>query len=92
MKRFYLILSLAVLLIPQLLLSQTTKEEFLSNIKYASGIYQPYDYLKQPRHLLQKIIPFLHKSLWKTCSRWIQSQETYEYPRSILAKAQTIAN
>ncbi|MBP9019730.1 MAG: histidine-type phosphatase, partial [Bacteroidales bacterium] len=88
MKRFYLILSLAVLLIPQLLLSQTTKEEFLSNIKYASGIYQPYDYVKTAKTPAPKdYAPFYISHYGRHGSRWIQSQETYEYPRSILAKA-----
>ena len=88
MKRLYLILSLTILLFPQLLLSQTTKEEFLSNIKYASGIYQPYNFVKTATTPSPKgYTPFYISHYGRHGSRWIQTPETYEYPCTILAKA-----
>jgi len=88
MKHLTLLLSITILLLSDLLLAQTTKEEFMSDIKYASGIYQPYNYTPtKATPAPEGYKPFYISHYGRHGSRWVQTSDTYTYPQEILTKA-----
>ncbi|MFA5848398.1 MAG: histidine-type phosphatase [Bacteroidales bacterium] len=76
------------LLFPTLVQAQTTKEEFLSDINHASGIYQIYNYVSAPATPAPKgYKPFYVSHYGRHGSRWIQTPESYTSPQNILNEA-----
>jgi len=77
-----------LLLLPASIQAQTTKEEFLSDIKHAGGIYQIYDYVKTPSTPAPDgYKPFYISHYGRHGSRWVQTPQSYTYPQNILSVA-----
>lgn len=87
MKKFFSIL-LALSMFSVLSHSQTTREEFFSDIRHAAGIYQQYIYVRTP--LTREPAgykPFYISHYGRHGSRWLSSSKTYTSPCSILGEA-----
>ena len=68
--------------------SQTTKEEFLSDIKYASGVYQPYIYTNSElTQAPEGYKPFYISHYGRHGSRYLEPAESYTVVSDILYKA-----
>ncbi len=68
--------------------AQTTKKEFLSDIRHASGIYQTYKYESTPATTAPKgYSPFYISHYGRHGSRWVQTPESYTSPQNILRNA-----
>ena len=68
--------------------AQTTKEEFLSDVNHASGIYQIYKYVPTPATPAPNgYEPFYISHYGRHGSRWIHTPESYTSPQNILNEA-----
>jgi len=86
-KTFYSITFL-LLTFTVLAQAQTTKEEFLSDIRHSGGIYQQYIYVKTPSTPAPEgYKPFYISHYGRHGSRWLTSSETYTSPCGILGEA-----
>jgi len=88
MKRLKSLLVLCLLLFVSSVYSQTTKEEVLSDIRLASGVYQPYIYKNS--HMTKApdgYKPFYISHYGRHGSRWLDSPESYTTPQNILNEA-----
>ncbi|OFY43578.1 MAG: hypothetical protein A2X18_06465 [Bacteroidetes bacterium GWF2_40_14] len=80
--------SVLFLLLSTFAQAQTTKEEFLSDVNHASGIYQIYKYVPTPATPAPKgYEPFYISHYGRHGSRWIHTPETYAYPLNVLNEA-----
>ncbi|MFH0736072.1 MAG: histidine-type phosphatase [bacterium] len=88
MKKLYFYLSILLMLFSTFIQSQTTKEEFFSDIKHASGVYQPYIYVNTPvTQVPEGYKPFYISHYGRHGSRWLDSPESYTNPQNILIEA-----
>lgn len=68
--------------------AQTTKEEFLSDPHYASGVYQIYKHVEtSATPAPEGYKPFYISHYGRHGSRWIHSAESYTYPQNIFREA-----
>lgn len=68
--------------------AQTTKEDFLNNLKQSGGIYQIYDYVKTKSAIPPAgYKPFYISHYGRHGSRWIQTPQSYTSPQNILRDA-----
>lgn len=88
LKKFYFFIYIPFILLPTLVQAQTTKEEFLSDAKYASGIYQPYNYVSTPvAPAPAGYKPFYISHYGRHGSRWLISPDNYNFPKNIFSEA-----
>lgn len=88
MKKLYTYLSFVFILFTVLLQAQTTKDELLSNMKYAGGLYCPYIYTHSLSTPAPKgYTPFYISHYGRHGSRWILSSNYYVVPLNILSAA-----
>lgn len=75
-------------ILPASIQAQTTKAEFLSDIKHAGGIYKIYDFVKSSATPAPEgYKPFYISHYGRHGSRWVQTPQSYTYPQSILSDA-----
>jgi hypothetical protein len=88
MKNIYFLFSISLLLLSLQNQAQTTKEEFLSDIRHAGGAYQQYIYVKsQATPAPDGYKPFYISHYGRHGSRWLDSPENYTRPDKILGDA-----
>jgi len=77
-----------LVMFPVLVKTQTTREEFFSNIQQAGGIYHAYSYVKTRATPAPKgYKPFYISHYGRHGSRWLSSGKYYERPLVVLAEA-----
>ncbi len=88
MKKSCFLVFIHLILLSTLIYSQTTKEEFFSDVKYASGVYQPYIYVKTPvTPAPEGYKPFYLSHYGRHGSRWLDSPDSYIHPKNVLSDA-----
>lgn len=88
MKKINYFIFIYLLLCGSFLFSQTTKEEVLSDIRLASGVYQPYIYKESTQTKAPEgYKPFYITHYGRHGSRWLDSPESYTTPQNILNEA-----
>jgi hypothetical protein len=87
MKKIHFLISV-LLLSFALINAQTTKEEFMSDIRHAGGIFQQYIYVKTPvTQAPEGYKPFYISHYGRHGCRWLDSKENYNRPNKILSDA-----
>lgn len=88
MKKLNLLVYIYLFVCGSLIYSQTTKDEFLSDIRFASGVYQPYIFadnrLTPPPKGYQ---PFYISHYGRHGSRYLEPAESYTNPYNTLNEA-----
>jgi hypothetical protein len=88
MTRLKFCIPFIFILLAVLLKAQTTKEELLSDIRYAGGLYCPYIYLNSvPTPDPEGYTPFYISHYGRHGSRWVLSQNCHVIPKEILGEA-----
>lgn len=88
MKKINLLVYLYLLISVSLIYSQTTKEEFLSDIRFASGVYQPYIFAgNKPTPPPKGYKPFYLSHYGRHGSRYLEPAESYTNPYNTLNEA-----
>lgn len=88
MKRLKFLIPVFFLLLSAIVQAQTTKEEFLSDVKHAGGIYHSYDYVHTPATPAPKgYKPFYISHYGRHGSRWLTDSRNYTRPYHILSDA-----
>ncbi len=88
MKKTKFVIFISLFLIIGFLHAQTTKEEFLSDIRYAGGLYCPYIYVDtKTTPTPEGYIPFYISHYGRHGSRWVISSDCHIIPKRILGQA-----
>ncbi|MDD2358688.1 MAG: hypothetical protein PHX13_12330 [Thiovulaceae bacterium] len=88
MKHIKFLIFIIVLLISSANQAQSSKEEFLKDLKHSGGIYQIYDYTKtKSTPAPEGYKPFYISHYGRHGSRWIQTPLSYTAPLAILKEA-----
>ena len=89
MKKVKYCIPIVFLFLTVLLHAQTTKEEFLSDTRFAGGLYCPYIYTNSASTPTPEgYTPFYISHYGRHGSRWVMSQSCHDIPKAILGLAE----
>jgi hypothetical protein len=88
MKRWFSTIIICFMMLSVIVTAQTTREEFLSNIQRAGGIYHSYEFNQtQATPAPQGYKPFYISHYGRHGSRWLSSAKYYHQPEEVFREA-----